>query len=35
MNFLEFIKKQEGIYTEFRYISKIELDGIVPKIFDL
>lgn len=34
MTFSEFIAKQDGIYAEFRDTSKIELDGIVPKIFD-
>lgn len=34
MTFPEFIAKQEGIYVEFRDTSKIELEGLAPKIFD-
>lgn len=35
MDFSQFIKKEEGIYSEFRDTSKIELEGIVPKKFGL
>lgn len=34
MIFSEFLAKQESIYTEFRNTSKIELEGIIPKIFE-
>lgn len=34
MAFSEFLAKQEAIYAEFRDTSKIELEGVVPQIFD-
>jgi len=34
MNFKEFLKKQASIYDEFRDMSAIERDGLVPKIPD-
>lgn len=34
MTFSDFIERQEGIYEEFRDTSKIESEGIVPKISD-
>lgn len=34
MNFSEFLAKQNRIYEEFRDTSKIQLEGISPKIFE-
>ncbi len=34
MTFSDFIEKQEGIYKEFKDTSKVELEGIVPKVIE-
>lgn len=32
MDYSEFIKKQNNIYSEFRDLSKVKKEGLIPKI---